>query len=122
MKFKYIEPENEILKEILQGYYITEFEEPLNYLVFPNNNVIISSSFNTNINYTSTYIKISPSKEPNVVSDIICTYNKPLKIISLGKYKEITFIFNSLGFNSLIKKPLFNLKIGYNEFSPIYFF
>ncbi|WP_025665740.1 helix-turn-helix domain-containing protein [Aquimarina megaterium] len=122
MNLKFIEPENQVLKEILLGYYITEFEEPLNYLIFPNNNIIISSSFNVNINYSGSSISINPSKKNDIVSDIICTYDKPFKIISKGRYKEITFVFNPLGFNSLIKKPLFDLKIGNNEFSPFILF
>ena len=122
MNFKYIKPENPVLKEILLGFYITEFEEPLNYLVFPNNNIIISSSFNVDINYSGHCININPSEKDTIVSDIICTYNKPFKIISKGKYKEITFVFKPLGFNSLIKKPIHGLKIGQNEFSPFTLF
>lgn len=118
MNFQFIEPSNPFLRDILSGYYITDFTEPVTYLTFPNNKVIVSSSLNAHLQYTEQRVCITPDKNTSISSDIICSYNKPFTIVSKGAYREITFVFNPLGFNQFLHKPLWDLKLGLNEFSP----
>lgn len=125
MDIKFIKPKHPILQEIMEGCYIADFNTPIEYKIFPSNLVVITSitEFDYNANFSEHSVTLLPSKNKhNISTNIICSYSKPIKFNSKDTYKEVNFVFKSLGFNTLIKEPLFNLKIGVGNYTPFNLF
>ncbi len=125
MDIKFIKPKHPILQEVMEGCYIADFNTPIEYKIFPSNLVVITSitEFDYIANFSEHSVTLLPTKnQHNISTNIICSYSKPIKFNSKDTYKEVNFVFKSLGFNTLIKEPLFNLKIGVGNYTPFNLF
>ena len=106
MKIELFEPKNEILKKYIKFiYFLThcEKEADVSYLVFPNLETGITYEDNNNL----------------LISDIHASYMKPLLFTYQRNINEITIVFQILGINHFLNKPLeFYLKCSTEEFRP----
>lgn len=109
MQLQYFTPKNKLLARYMEGYYFLEKErdEPaLDYLTFPNNFSIISVLADADIQFAGNDVHISEKAEGDFTSQLICHYEKPIRIRYEGRVKEITFYFKPLGLNAFIDRPL----------------
>lgn len=116
MDVKFFKPKNKLLQSCMEGYYFLEKrkDEPvIEYLTFPNNFSIISILQNSQMIYEDNAAIIKDDPEGGFISDLICHYKKPIKIVYEGQVSEVTFYFKPLGLNAFIAE---NLKTYTNNF------
>lgn len=109
MQLQYFKPKNKLLARYIEGYYFLEKErdEPVvEYLTFPNNFSIISLLQDTQLTLSGNSALIEEKAGGDFTSQLICHYEKPIRIQYEGRIREITFYFKPLGLNAFIEKPL----------------
>ena len=117
MQIKYFKPINPILQKYIEGYYFlihSEFDLPIKYITFPNNNCILTVSANVETLFAENEVVVKEKKGGYFNSDLICHYIKPITISYEGNINEVTFVFKPLGLNSFLEKSL-------NQYSSDFF-
>lgn len=122
MQLQYFTPKSKLLARYLEGYYFLEKErdEPaVEYLTFPNNFSIVSLLQDTQLTLAGNSVLIEEKAGGDFTSQLICHYEKPIKIRYEGRVREITFYFKPLGLNAFIEKPLLQyLGDSFRSFLP----
>ncbi|WP_428229062.1 helix-turn-helix domain-containing protein [Flavobacterium sp.] len=105
MNLEFYKPKNTLLQKYIEGFYFIVEDsksDPLIYRTFPNNYVIIAIAQNISLTQSEGIMIISPSKENNILANIIYRYNTPIEISYLKLINEITIYFKPLGLNFFI--------------------
>jgi len=84
----------------------TKSESSIEYFTFPNNYSILSVIENADILYSENAAIIKENQGQSILSDLICHYQKPIKLRYEGNINELTFYFKPLGLNAFIDKSL----------------
>ena len=109
MEIKFFKPKSEILQHYIEGYYFltnTKSESSIEYFTFPNNYSILSIIENADILYSENAAIVKENQGQPILSDLICHYQKPIKLKYEGNINELTFYFKPLGLNAFIDKSL----------------
>lgn len=115
MNINHYKPENESLKLYIDSYYFIakgRSDSPINYLTFPNNFCIASTIQNSSVKFVEGKVIITPSKNKNIVTDLVIRYSKPLEVVYQQPINEITIKFKPLGFNHFINNASNYFKYG----------
>lgn len=122
MELPFYTPENNILKQYIEGYYFlndqgTEADKA--YMTFPNNYCIVTVNFNSKIKLDRNKISIEPSYANNIYASFVYRYVNPIEVYYTGPFQEITIYFKPLGINHFVDnlETMFSLK-KMTEFIP----
>lgn len=121
METKFFKPKSPLLHPFMEGYYFLthqETEKQISYYTFPNNFNIVSILKNAEIQYSLNSVSVREKKGAPLLSELICSYKKPIKLSYEGTIQEITLSFKPLGLNAFLKQPLSSLT---NEFFSSFF-
>ena len=105
MNVQHYKPKHKTLKKHIAGYYFmtkSESRLPIHYLTFPTNNLIVSTSQDANVQFDFEKIIVTPSKNKNIVTDLVFRYTKPYEVFYQEPTNEITIKFNPLGMNRFV--------------------
>lgn len=105
MKLEFYQPQNELLKKYMQGYYFImpdAVADKLSYYTFPNNYFIISVILGAKIEMDENNIIVSSTGNGILTADFVTRYNRPLKVVYTAPVPEITFYFKPAGINHFI--------------------
>lgn len=84
MKLEFYQPQSELLKKYLQGYYFIMSEvvgNKVSYYTFPNNYFIISVVLGAKIEMDENKIIVSSTGNGIVTADFVTRYICPLKVV-----------------------------------------
>ena len=101
----------------MDGYYFlthSEDDGTVQYFTFPLNFTIISIMDNAAINYSENAAIVTGCCTRSLISEVICSYNKPIRLSYDGNVNEVTFAFKPLGLNAFLQRSL-------NEESNVFF-
>lgn len=105
MKIHFYTPENDILKQFIEGYYFLNDngnEADTSYMTFPNNYCIVSVNLNSTIKLDKNEILIQPSYDYKINSSFAYHYINPIKVNYESPFQEITIYFKPLGINYFV--------------------
>lgn len=122
MKLHFYTPENDILKQYIEGYYFLDDHgtgADKAYLTFPNNYYIVSVNLNSKVELERNKISIEPSYTNNIYASFVYRYVNPIEIQYTKPFREITIYFKPLGINYFVDnlETMFSLK-KMTEFIP----
>ncbi|KPE52733.1 helix-turn-helix domain-containing protein [Chryseobacterium indologenes] len=105
MKVDFYKPQNSILKNYIEGYYFMADDQgsnPTQYLTFPNNFCILSTTYNSDTILEENRITVTPSIQNKVLADLVFRYNYPIEVFCENPINEITLYFKPLGLNHFV--------------------
>lgn len=122
MQLQFYTPENDILKQYIEGYYFVCDNQPggtEKYLTFPNNYCIVTTNLNSNVRLDKSKISIVPSLMENIYASFVYHYTNPIEVHYEKPIQEITIYFKPLGINYFVNnlETMFSQK-QMTEFTP----
>lgn len=105
MKLQFYIPDNDTLKQYIEGYYFIFDEEPEGteeYFTFPNNYAIVTTNLNSTVTFAENKISITPSPEKNIHASLVYNYTAPIIVYYEKPIREITVYFKPLGINRFV--------------------
>lgn len=122
MKLEFYQPQSDLLKKYMQGYYfITPYAlaDKLSYYTFPNNYCIVSVNLGAEVHMNDNEILVSCANNDNVTGNFVTRYKSPIKVLYTGQVPEITFYFKPAGINHFINDAHLVVKYANGiEFNP----
>lgn len=127
MKLEFYQPQSDLLKKYMLGYYfITPYAlaDKLSYYTFPNNYFIVSVNLGAKIEMDENEIVVSRTDNDIVTADFVTRYNSPLRVLYTDPVPEITFYFKPAGINHFINDAHLVVKhangLGFNPYPDFY--
>lgn len=120
MEVKVYTPQSEILKEVIDCFYIlkkSKHEADATYVTFPNTFSILSLAVGVTVDYNNHHITVKESNSKSVASFIVSKFPQPICFNYVGSIEEITIYFKPLGLYSFIKEDLNTYPDG-SSFKP----
>ncbi len=105
LKLQFYIPENDTLKQFMEGYYFIfddELEGVEEYFTFPNNYSIVTTNLNSDVTFSENKISIVPSHKKNIQASLVYSYTVPIIVYYEKPIKEITVYFKPLGINRFV--------------------
>lgn len=122
MNVQHYKPKNNTLKRYIAGYYFmtkSESKLPIHYLTFPTNHLIVSTNQDANVQFNFEKIVVTPSKNKNIITDLVFRYTKPFEVFYQEPTNEITIKFKPLGINRFVPNISDYFKNGFcTDFQP----
>lgn len=105
MELHFYTPENDILKQYIEGYYFLNDQGTgaiKAYTTFPNNYCIVTVNLNSKVKLDINKISIEPSYDNNIYASFAYRYRNPIEVHYTGPFQEITIYFKPLGINYFV--------------------
>lgn len=105
MKLQFYIPENDTLREYIEGYYFISDDESEGieeYLTFPNNYSIVTINLDSSVTCSENRISIVPSAKKNIYASLVYNYTTPIILHYEKPIREITIYFKPLGINRFV--------------------
>ncbi|WP_153393580.1 helix-turn-helix domain-containing protein [Chryseobacterium vaccae] len=123
MKVNFYKPKNSILKNYIEGYYFmagNQDSNPIQYLTFPNNFCILSTTYNSDTILEENRIMVTPSTQNKVWTDLVFRYNYPIEVFCEQPINEITLYFKPLGLNHFVSdlEKIFAQRKNLTSYTP----
>lgn len=123
MKVQFYRPRNKILQKHIKGYYFiseNEASAPINYLTFPTNYCILSTSYNSDVFFEMNKIIVLPSSQEEINTDLVFRFTKPIEVYYENPINEITIYFKPLGLNNYVNNlnELFTKRKNVEDYNP----
>ncbi len=105
MELHFYTPENDILKQYIEGYYFLNDQgtgADKEYITFPNNYCIVTINLNSKVKLDRNKIFIEPSPTKHIYASFVYRYMNPVTVHYTNPFQEITIYFKPLGINYFV--------------------
>lgn len=121
MEITVIKPTNDKLKKHIKFFYVlthSKQEGPTSYFSFPSLDSMVGFMSNVKSIRKKDFVQLQEASTPNFISELDVSYTTPLCVHYEGNIKEITIVFNTLGINHFLEKPLNSYEKENHQFIP----